>query len=366
VAALSSFFFNAAGSDGHKPGRRKSVGSLQALKLVKQGQPSIQLKELKPLITIGRGAFGIVSLVQHRPSRHLYALKRVQKAKVVAKNMKSQILNEKYILEMMFSPFITRLNCTFKTDQELFFLIEVALGGDLYSVYWKEKLFGLEVHARYYAASVVLALEHMHERFVIYRDMKPENLLLDAKGKLKVTDFGLAKFVVGSTFTVCGTPNFFAPEIVQRVGYTQAADWWAVGVLAWELIVGHPPFHAQREGEVLYMLFTEKVLVNISKPKFNWPKVIPEQSREFFTSLLVYKPSERLPMKPGGKEKLRELAWFSDFSWSSLADGDMDPPYVPPKLDLKNPGALGFEPGLTMRESEDLYVDDGTGWDNDF
>jgi serine/threonine protein kinase len=333
-------------------------------KVVKQGEHPIQMKELKQLMLIGKGGFGVVHLVQHRPSKRMYALKRVRKAKVIAKNMKAQILNEKYILEMMLSPFITCLIRTFKTDQELLFLIEVAMGGELYSAYWKNKLFGLPQHARYYAASVVCALEHIHERMVIYRDLKPENLLLDSVGRLKVTDFGLAKFVVGTTFTVCGTPNFFAPEIVQRMGYTQAVDWWSLGILVWELFVGHPPFSAHREGEVLYILFTEKCLQNITKLKYPWPAAIPEESRSFFTSLLLFKPTDRLPMKPGGKAKLKELQWFEDFSWPALMDGTMKPPYDPPKLDWKNPPKKTG--GLQIVEHEIPYVDDGSGWDNEF
>jgi len=340
--------------------RRASLGSL-----LRSGPLPIQMQDLKLIAPIGKGAFGTVHLCEHKNTKNIYALKCVKKARIMEKNMKNQILNEKYILEMMSSNFIISIVKTFRTDAELYFLLEPCMGGNLYSVYWKHKLFGKEAHARYYSGSVICALEHMHERFVIYRDMKPENLLLDARGRLKVTDMGLAKFVVGTTFTVCGTPSFFAPEVVQRVGYTRAVDWWALGILVWEFFVGRAPFNARREGEALYMLMTEKVLAGINKPKFPWPEAIPLNAREFFQALLVYQPSERLPMKPDGTQSLRGLSFFHRFDWVRLQAGTLKPPFWPEHVDIKNPASFRMEEGLTVREL-DTYVDDGTNWDKDF
>merc|ERR1712238_380764 len=105
-------------------------------------------------------------------------------------------------------------------------------------------LFGNEPHARFYLAAVVLALEHCHERRIVYRDLKPENLLLTSTGYIKLTDMGLAKFVIGKTYATCGTPDYFAPEIISSIGHTQAVDWWCLGILTFELMTGHPPFES--------------------------------------------------------------------------------------------------------------------------
>jgi len=122
--------------------------------------------------------------------------------------------------------------------------MEPALGGELYNTYKRKGFHGSEKHARFYVAGVVYAFEHLHSRHIIYRDLKPENLLITDTGHLKVTDMGLAKFLIGKTYTTCGTPDYFAPEVIQSSGHNHAVDWWTVGILTFELMSGNPPFEA--------------------------------------------------------------------------------------------------------------------------
>merc|ERR1719221_204399 len=146
---------------------------------------------------------------------------------------------------MCSSPFVIRLYETFNGTQSLYFLLELALGGELYATYNRKSMFGSTKHAMFYVAGTVLAFEHLHSLKVIYRDLKPENLLLTEKGHLKLTDMGLAKVVIGKTHTTCGTPDYFAPEVIDAgKGYTSAVDWWMVGILLFELLAGHAPFEA--------------------------------------------------------------------------------------------------------------------------
>ena len=158
--------------------------------------------------------------------------------------MQDSVITEKNILFMTNSDFIIRLYETYNSKQSIYFLMEPALGGELYSMYQKKGFYGSEKHAKFYSAGVVCAFEHLHERHIIYRDLKPENLLLNEKGHLKVTDMGLAKFVIGKTYTTCGTPDYFAPEVIASTGHTHAVDWWMLGVLIFECMTGSAPFEA--------------------------------------------------------------------------------------------------------------------------
>jgi len=306
-----------------------------------QAAKPVLLEDLRTVAFLGQGRFGTVELQEHVKTQALYALKTVKKRSIlrIGKHMKAQVLNEKFIMELTDSRFLIRLFRTYRSKAELFFLMEPALGGELHRTFKRAKLFGSDVHTRYYAASIACALEHLHERFIIYRDLKPENILLDQKGHLKLTDFGMAKFVVGSTYTFCGTPCFIAPEVLQG-GYTAAVDWWALGVLTWELVIGAPPIHVHSRGELVYLLLKKRALEGLAGDApgawKEWPEAAP--GKDFVKSLLVYNPLERLPMKQNGMELLRGQTWFEGFDWEELQAGAMEAPYVPPGFDPQDQG----------------------------
>lgn len=199
--------------------------------------------ELEILQTLGRGAFGRVKLVRHLPTGSAFALKCLVKSRIVENNLREHVLNEKRVMTALDHPFILRLLSTYKDRKYLYFLVELALGGELFTYLRRRDRFEEPV-ARFYIASVVLVFQHMHSKRIAYRDLKPENILLDTDGFMKLADFGLAKVVTDRTWTLCGTPDYLAPEIILNRGHDKAVDYWSLGVLIFELMTGTAPFFA--------------------------------------------------------------------------------------------------------------------------
>merc|ERR1719277_359686 len=211
---------------------RSGVGAKRASMVGKGGEvgpaavnvkrEKILQKDLARIGLLGCGGFGTVELFEHKTTKETYALKGLSKGYVLKTGMQDSVMNEKNILVMTNSPFVIKLYETYNGAQSLYFLLELALGGELYATYNRKGLHVSDKHAKFYVAGVVFAFEHCHERHIIYRDLKPENLLLTETGQIKLTDMGLAKFVIGKTFTTCGTPDYFAPEIIASTGHTNA------------------------------------------------------------------------------------------------------------------------------------------------
>eukprot|EP00930_Biecheleria_cincta_P088362 TRINITY_DN7758_c0_g3_i1.p1 TRINITY_DN7758_c0_g3~~TRINITY_DN7758_c0_g3_i1.p1 ORF type:complete len:802 (+),score=204.51 TRINITY_DN7758_c0_g3_i1:31-2406(+) len=318
---------------------------------------NIERKHLKQLGLLGCGGFGAVELVEHTETKDTYALKALSKGYVVKSGMQQSVISEKNVQLMCDSIFIIKLYETFNGTQTLYFLLELAQGGELYATYNKKGLFGKEAHAKFYTAGVVLAFDHMHAKKIIFRDLKPENLLLNELGQIKLTDMGLAKVVVGKTYTTCGTPDYFAPELIASAGHTYAVDWWTLGVLLFELLGGHPPFESAYPMQIY-----QKVTKGINKVSFP-PKCkgLPE---DLIKNLCKKEPAERLAMKKGGSGNIKKHNFFKGFDWDAFERLKMDPPHKPAvksKKDIAN---------FSVRK-EDMpphvpYKDDGTGWDRDF
>jgi len=226
-----------------------------------------------------------------------------------------------------------------------------------YATYNRKGFHGSEKHAKFYCAGVVYAFEHMHERRIIYRDLKPENLLLNEVGRIKLTDMGLAKFVIGKTYTTCGTPDYFAPELIASTGHTNAVDWWTLGILTFELMSGHPPFESAYPMQIY-----SKVMKGISKVPF--PPKCQGPVGELIKALLKKEPSERLPMQPNGAKKLREVKWYNGFNWDDMKDLKLDVPYKPVVKSKKDIANFSARKEDMPRQIE--YKDDGSGWDKEF
>lgn len=210
----------------------------------------VQFKaELLPTVSPGTGTFGRVLLVRLHPRAssiaglnagmpHYFAMKVLSKAEVVRLKQVEHISCERSILGTVDHAGIVNLFCTFQDNLNIYMLLEFVQGGELFSHLRRAVRFSADV-TRFYASNIILVLEYLHNRNLIYRDLKPENLLLDSFGYLKVTDFGFAKYVPDRTFTLCGTPEYLAPEIINSAGHGKAADWWAFGVLLFEMLCGY-------------------------------------------------------------------------------------------------------------------------------
>eukprot|EP00929_Paragymnodinium_shiwhaense_P087927 TRINITY_DN4807_c0_g1_i1.p1 TRINITY_DN4807_c0_g1~~TRINITY_DN4807_c0_g1_i1.p1 ORF type:complete len:808 (-),score=222.94 TRINITY_DN4807_c0_g1_i1:252-2675(-) len=323
---------------------------------IKSRAGKIKLRDLTKIGILGYGGFGCVELYEGATGQ-LFALKGCSKGFVVKQGMQTAIVNEKSILFQCQSPFIVAIYETYNSPQTLFFLMEAALGGELMTVYHRQGFHGSEAHARYYCAGVTCALEHLHGMKIIYRDLKPENILLNEKGRLKLTDMGLAKVLTGKTHTMCGTPDFFAPEMVKSTGYTLAVDWWALGVVVYELIMGYTPFEAETPIE-MYALIKRGIKTS------EMPNRMKKPLKDFIGSLLKVDPLQRLPMKAGGTENLRKTKWYSAFDWESFQSGAMEPPYIPEATGKESVKNFHADPSEMPEQLE--YHDDGSGWDADF
>ncbi|KAM7534137.1 hypothetical protein Aperf_G00000115931 [Anoplocephala perfoliata] len=278
-----------------------------------------QLSDFNCIKTVGTGSFGRVCLAQHKRTKQYYAIKILCKAKIVKLKQVEHTLNEKKILSCIDFPLIVALKSHFKDDVNLYMALEFINGGELFSLIRKEGKFK-EDTARFYGAQVVLALEYLHSMDIAFRDLKPENLLIDSYGYLKLTDFGFAKVVRGRTWTLCGTPEYLAPEIILSKGYSRAVDWWAVGVLIFEMIAGYPPFFADQALQVY-----EKIVAG----KVRFPFFMSTDARALLSNLLQGDTTKRYGNMRNGVADIQSHIWFATIDWVDILDRKVKPPYIP-------------------------------------
>jgi protein kinase A len=206
----------------------------------------LNLADYTMLRTIGTGSYGRVHLVQRAYDEKIFALKVLKKTLVLNTKQLEHIKNERQILAEINHPFIVKIHQTGQDRNNVYMLMEFISGGELFNVLRKAKVLPLPA-AKFYAVEVLLALEYLHSKGIIYRDLKPENILLDQFGHVKLVDFGFAKYTTGTTWTLCGTPAYIAPETLAGKGYTKAVDWYALGILIYEMIAGYPPFNEHQD-----------------------------------------------------------------------------------------------------------------------
>ena len=269
-------------------------------------------------------------MVRDPATRRLFALKTIHKKMLVEKNAAvrtASLLSEKHALELFCHPFITSLTSHYQDAAYLYLLMELAIGGDLFGVMDRQEHLP-ESAARFYTSSLTLALQHIHQLEFVYRDLKPENILLDGRGYIKLCDFGFAKKIaLERTFTQCGTPDYVAPEMLMGQGVNQACDWWALGVLLYEMVRGHPPF-TDASGEDM------KTFANILKGEIDFEgsgedAKFTEEARELIGSLLTVKVASRLGYINGGAESVIKHPWFATLDWDQLVNLTLDAPWKP-------------------------------------
>jgi len=305
-----------------------AMASRSSPKAVARAKLDVPRERLTRLGILGAGSFGLVTLEQDSQTGSMYALKAMSKGYCVQQGITEMVLLEKKIHSMMDSLFIVPLYTTYHDDQFVYFLLEPLLGGELFWAYHDhDEWFRSAEHARFFSAGVALGLDHMHAKKVVYRDLKLENILLNGTGYPLLTDFGLAKVVFGKTYTVCGTADYFAPEVLRQTGHNRAVDWWASGVLLFIMVAGRSPFDAPEVSQIY-----KNIVKGFSKVKF--PKSFPSDLTDTIKSLCRKQPEERVTMQKGGVENLKEMPFFLPIRWSELVFRTSPAPYVPPALDL--------------------------------
>ena len=207
-------------------------------------EKKVDLKDFQIKSVIGKGSFGKVFLVQKVSDKAVYAMKSLRKDVILDYDQIESTLLEKDILLKADHPFLVGMEYVFQTDQKIFFVMKFVRGGELFMHLRKSRQFN-EERTKFYSLTVALALGHLHKQKIIYRDLKPENILMGEDGYICLTDFGLAKILEANeqAYSFCGTPEYLAPEILEEKGHAFPVDWWALGILTYEMIVGFPPFY---------------------------------------------------------------------------------------------------------------------------
>jgi protein kinase A len=283
----------------------------------------LKLKDFEIKGTLGTGTFGRVLLVRLKTAspatQNFFAMKVLRKTEIVRLRQVEHVNAERYILSRVRHPFVVDLFATFQDSLNIYMLLSYVPGGELFTHLRRAQRFTPDV-TRFYLATIILALKYLHSFNIIYRDLKPENLLLDSRGYLRLTDFGFAKIVDDRTWTLCGTPEYLAPEIIQSDGHGKAADWWACGILCYEMLVGYPPFF----DETAYGIY-EKIL----RGHVHWPKDMGRSSRDLIREFLHPDRSKRLGNMIGGPQDILDHPWFRGVDWDALERCEIRAPIIP-------------------------------------
>ncbi|XP_062857905.1 cGMP-dependent protein kinase 2 isoform X1 [Trichomycterus rosablanca] len=325
---------------------------------------SLQLKDLIPAlyqegryqgspVTLGLGGFGRVELVTTLNHGKYYAMKKVSKKLIVEKRQTEHILFEKKLLLDIESDFIVRLYSTFKDSRYIYMVMEFCSGGELWTKLKEVNRFEESV-AVFITACVVEAFSYLHKKNILYRDLKPENLMLDSKGYVKLVDFGFAKRLQRGqkTYSFCGTPEYIAPEIIQNQGHDFAADFWSLGILVYELLVGSPPFSSS-EPQKIYT----KVLDGVIK----YPPLMGEAARSLISKLCRPRPGQRLGNTKNGIKDVRNHRWFTSINWHKLRMTQIEAPTI--KLIRKGPCYINFD---RFPHDKTLADEEFSGFDENF
>ncbi|CAI4224907.1 unnamed protein product [Auanema sp. JU1783] len=314
---------------------------------------NVSMKDLTTIVTIGTGTFGRVELARHQDNGQHFALKVLNMHKVVQTRQVQHVHSEKEVLNKLQHPFIVQLFSTDKDEKNLYMIMEFVPGGELFSYLRASRVFSNSM-SRFYAAEIVSALDYIHSKNIVYRDLKPENLMLTKEGHIKMADFGFAKELKDRTYTLCGTPEYLAPESLSNKGHNKAVDWWALGVLIYEMMAGRPPFRGKT---------TTEIYDRIIEHKLKFPRSFNLVAKDLVKKLLVVDRTQRIGAMKNGARDVMEHKWFQKINWKDLNEMRLEPPIVPTLYHSGDTGNFdtydennGPSPVVPQRE-RDLFAD---------
>ena len=293
---------------------------------------NVGVDDFKLIKVIGRGSYGKVCLVQFKQTNDLYAMKSLKKDVLLDDDQVESTLLEKNILQSLNHPFLVGMVFCFQTEERVYFVLPFVQGGELFQHLRQNKYFP-EEKVKFYASIIGLALDYLHKNGIVYRDIKPENILLDQDGYLKLIDFGMAKILKDDekANSFCGTPEYLAPEIITGEGHNRMADWWSYGTLVYEMLFGIPPFFCEN---------VEKMYKLITKANLRFPKKfdVSDEAKDLLCKLLIKNQKERFGIN-GGFEEIKKHPFFKGMDFKALEEKKIEAPFKPileGSLDVRN------------------------------
>ena len=279
----------------------------------------VKLEDFNIIRLIGIGTYGKVYVASRDSSDKLYAVKVLKKSSINTKVLKKSINTERTLLANINHPFIMKLNYAFQTKRSLYFITKFMQGGELnYHIYNEKNNYFTEEKTKFYAAEIILGLEHLHKNNCIYRDLKPENVLIDKSGHIKLTDFGLSKLCEDypcKANSLCGTPEYLAPEILFEKDYGIEVDWWSLGIIIYEMLSGYLPFK---------ILPDEKITKSVYKKKIKIFNHFSGYGKDLVKKLLEFNPRKRI-----GYQQIISHPFFKGIDWDKLEKREIKPPFIP-------------------------------------
>jgi len=308
----------------------------------KRRRCKIGVHDFEMIKMIGKGSFGEVMLVRKKGTRKLYAMKILDKRNIIRRNQVEHTITERRVLGRTKHPFIVTLHFAFQTGKKLYFVLDYCSGGELFFHLGRCGRLR-ESLACFYSAEITLALSHLHNVGIMYRDLKPENILLDKDGHVKLADFGLSKENIPSgvrgTQSFCGTAEYLAPEILNRSGHGTGVDWWALGMVLYEMLTGMPPWYT-KEREVLFE--------RVCRAPLEFPSHVTQPARTIISGFLVRDVSKRLGVRGRGVQEVLDQEFYSHIDWKALLERRLAPPFRP-RRDIGSVDAINFDKVFTKQ-----------------
>ena len=288
--------------------------------------------DFTPLKLLGTGSFGRVLLVRKKNNDKLFAMKILLKSYLKQKHQEEHTKTERDLMVSIDCPFVMDVKYAFQDEIHLYLVTEFMQGGDMFFHLHDKGLFKKE-RTKFYIIEIILGIEYLHSKNMIYRDLKPENILMDKEGHIKVTDFGLSKILDDmndKVFTLCGTPQYIAPEVIQKKGYDKGVDWWSLGCIFYEMLTGYMPFNIPRN---------EKLSPKLFKTPIRYPKNITEDEMDLIEKLLTLDPKQRIGNGSNDAKEIKAHPYFKDIDWDKYYRKEVKPPFIPK---LKNDTDLRY------------------------